>query len=167
MKLGKIGRNPNSLKALRPMTSERAKELGFGKWMKGKKLPEEVKKKISESNKGGNGTSFKPGVHHSRRTEFKVGQGMGSDNFNWKGGTTSKNIAIRNSREYKLWRKSVFERDGYTCIWCGQVGGRLHADHIKPFSLYPELRLAIDNGRTLCVECHKKTYSYLKGVMKI
>ena len=34
------------------------------------------------------------------------------------------------------------------------------------FSLFPELRLAIDNGRVLCVPCHKKTYSYLNTHMK-
>lgn len=65
-----------------------------------------------------------------------------------------------NSPEYKLWRKSVFERDNYTCIECGQIGGILNADHIKAFSLFPDLRFDIKNGRTLCVNCHKKTDSY-------
>lgn len=72
-------------------------------------------------------------------------------------GKSTKYKRIRKSKEYKLWRKAVFERDDYTCIWCGQRGGYLNADHIKPFALFPELRFAIDNGRTLCVDCHKKT----------
>lgn len=62
--------------------------------------------------------------------------------------------------EYKEWRKSVFERDKYTCIWCGQVGGELNADHIKPWALYPKLRYTLDNGRTLCKPCHEKTPTY-------
>ena len=43
------------------------------------------------------------------------------------------------------------------CIIGGKGhGSKLNADHIKPFSLYPELRLIVENGRTLCVDCHKK-----------
>lgn len=79
----------------------------------------------------------------------------------WKGGITKKNQVVRNSFEYKLWRIAVFERDKYTCIWCGYTGKELQADHIKPFAQYPELRFAIDNGRTLCKPCHKTTDTYL------
>ena len=86
---------------------------------------------------------------------------MGENNSNWKGGITPLNLKIRHSREYKLWRKAIFERDNYTCIWCGdKKGGNLNADHIKPFALFPELRFAIDNGRTLCELCHKTTDTY-------
>jgi len=79
----------------------------------------------------------------------------------WKGGITSENQRLRMSLEMKLWRRAVFERDNYTCIWCGDSrGGNLQADHIKPFAYFPELRFAIDNGRTLCVPCHKSTSTY-------
>ena len=66
----------------------------------------------------------------------------------------------RHSYKYRKWRKLVFQRDGYTCQECGQVGGVLNADHIKPWALFPELRFELDNGRTLCVKCHKDTDTY-------
>ena len=58
------------------------------------------------------------------------------------------------------WRTAVFKRDGYTCQDCGQVGKRLQAHHVKPYKAHPELRHVIDNGLTLCVDCHKKTDTY-------
>lgn len=84
----------------------------------------------------------------------------GEKNVNWKGGITPVNEKIRKSKEYKLWRTAVFERDNWTCIFCMARGGIIHADHIKPFAYYPELRFAIDNGRTLCIDCHRKTETY-------
>ena len=78
----------------------------------------------------------------------------------WKGGITPGNQKIRHSLEYKLWREAVFKRDNWTCIWCRKRGVSINADHIKPFALFPGLRFAIDNGRTLCVKCHRKTDSY-------
>jgi 5-methylcytosine-specific restriction endonuclease McrA len=79
----------------------------------------------------------------------------------WMGGLTEEHIRIRNSQDYAEWRKQVFERDGYKCVHCGDdKGGNLEADHIKPFSLFPEERLNIENGRTLCKPCHIKTPTY-------
>ena len=80
----------------------------------------------------------------------------------WKGGITNEYRNIRNSLEHELWRESVFKRDDRTCVQCGFKSKKvkpadIHADHIKSFADYPELRLAIDNGRTLCVSCHRKT----------
>jgi len=82
----------------------------------------------------------------------------GENHYNWKGGVTPSAKKVRNSKEYKIWRKSVFERDDFTCVWCGKRGGDLNADHIKPFAHFPELRFAIDNGRTLCIPCHRTTF---------
>lgn len=76
------------------------------------------------------------------------------------GRKTDERKLIRHRIEYKTWRTSVFERDDYTCQECLVRGGELNADHIKPWSLYEELRFSVENGRTLCVDCHRKTETY-------
>jgi 5-methylcytosine-specific restriction endonuclease McrA len=93
------------------------------------------------------------------KTSMK-GVNEGSKNGNWNNGSTAQTILIRQSSEYKHWRKAVFIRDGYTCQECGQTGGKLTAHHLQPFSLYPELRTNINNGQTLCEECHLKTDTF-------
>ena len=89
----------------------------------------------------------------------------GKNHPNWKGGITPINHKIRESREYKQWRKAVFERDNYTCQICGaksqkEIPVYLEADHILSFAKYPELRFDVFNGRTLCRECHRKTHNF-------
>ena len=113
-----------------------------------------------------NSGSFKKGQHASPSTEFKKGMKVGPLNNLWKGGITPINTRIRQSDEYKTWRKSVFERDDYTCQICFVRGVEIHADHIKPFSIFKDLRFDISNGRTLCVPCHKNTETYLKRFKK-
>ena len=110
---------------------------------------------------------------------------QGKNHWNWKG-TTPIQTTIRMSLEYKQWCKRVFERDNYTCQGCFMRGGKLAPHHIVPFSkifkdflnLYPQfspfedietlVRLTttyepfwdINNGKTFCYDCHKKTDSY-------
>lgn len=78
----------------------------------------------------------------------------------WRGGVSTENELARKSAEYRAWRTAVFERDNFTCQNCSVRGGNLHADHIKPFAYYPELRFDISNGRTLCESCHLETDTY-------
>jgi hypothetical protein len=141
--------------------------------MKGHKHTEEWKEKTR---------LFRLGKKHSIETKLKIGLGnknktisgetrkkmseimRGENHPNWKGGITPLRKKLYFSLEYKLWRKAVFERDNYTCIWCGikgsEKGGYLQVDHIKPWALFPELRFAIDNGRTLCRDCHRTTETW-------
>jgi len=92
---------------------------------------------------------------------------VGDGNANWRGGITPEHQRIRASEEYKQWRKAVFERDNFTCVWCGQHGGTLNADHIKPFALHPTLRFGVSHGRTLCKRCHEQTDTYLSKGKKL
>lgn len=116
---------------------------GVTPWNIGKKMSEEFCVKMSIARKGiPSSRKGKPSVH------------SGEKHYNWKGGITPEIRVIRTSRVYALWRKEVFERDNYTCQECFQRGGELHADHIKSFKDYPDLRLDVSNGRTLCRQCH-------------
>jgi len=88
--------------------------------------------------------------------EKRASQLEGKNNPAWKGGITPKNITIRSSIEFRLWREAVFARDNWTCQKTGIRGGKLHSHHIKNFAQYPELRFAIDNGITFSKESHKE-----------
>lgn len=72
-------------------------------------------------------------------------------NPNWRGGIA---LQARFNEDYRKWRSRVFARDNYTCQVCDAYGVYLHADHLKNYADYPELRYDVNNGRTLCVPCH-------------
>ena len=156
-----------------PLTKEHRYKIGRANAiaLKGRKLSVEHRHKISEYNKRiGRRPPDATGRVFSEETKRKIGaKNKGKDHWWaikgekhhwWKGGITPERTKIHHSKEYQLWRKAVFERDNYICRFCGRRGGYLEADHIKPFSLFPELRFAIDNGRTLCKSCHRKTDTY-------
>lgn len=89
----------------------------------------------------------------------------------WKGGITPINTAIRMSKKFQDWRKSVFERDNYTCQECKNRSRKnnsvvLNAHHIKPFAHFPEFRFDLENGTTLCEKCHRLTDSYGNNIKK-
>ena len=100
-----------------------------------------------------------PNIPNRDQWRKNCGKGkMGEKNPSWRGGVTHPTKLARQSAAYREWRLSVFKRDKFTCIKCGDSrGGNLEADHIKPFSQFLDLRYEVSNGRTLCKICHRKT----------
>ena len=131
----------------------------------GKFHSEEIKKKISKALKG------KYPSEESRKKMSEVHKGK--NNPNWKGGITPLGISIRTSLKYREWKDFVFERDNYVCQYCGDSkGGNLNSHHIKRFSfILEEYNIktieeaeqceklwSINNGITLCKNCHIKIH---------
>lgn len=54
----------------------------------------------------------------------------------------------------RAWRQAVIERDAGICQDCGSEPQTPHTHHIKPKSEFPELKTDVDNGVTLCEDCH-------------
>lgn len=143
-----------------------------------KKMTPEVRAKISKAKSGRKLTE----QHKKRISLGGIGKHCRENGANWQGGKTPLRSTIRMTMKYKNWRKEIMERDAYTCLFCKQIGGKLHVDHIIPFATILEKirsqndgRLIFENamkskllwqkgnGRTLCVACHKKTDSYLRN----
>ena len=123
--------------------------------MFGKKHSEKTKEKMSRSAYKRSTLEYRMKLSLARRGEknplYIHGRGYKND---------TERSKIMRMPKYRFWRQSVFERDNYTCQMCGERGGKLRADHIKPFATYEELRFDINNGRTLCDNCHRKTPTY-------
>lgn len=164
----KTGKNPNSHKQTKEIIAKRLrtmKERGIkvGKWNKGLKRTDEQKNKTSKAG---------------------IGKHRGEKSGLWRGGfwTKIKGTAyqLRNSFKYTKWRIAVFERDKYTCCSCHKIGGKLNAHHIKRFidiiyennivdydqGLNCDELWDINNGITLCVDCHRLTDNYANKVNK-
>lgn len=163
------------------LNKQRSEKLkGVNTWSRGKTLSIETRQKMSGARKKEKAWNWKGGkplcscgkqlsTYMSKQCNSCIREfNKGKNHWNWQGGITPKNMKVRNSLEYGLWRKAVFERDNYQCIWGGKEhGSKLQADHIKPFAQYPALRFAIDNGRTLCKLCHLKTDTWENRTKRI
>lgn len=137
----------------------------------GKHHTDETKKKLSEirkqTPKENNGML---GKHHSEETkkkmsEAKKGMYIGENNPNWNPNITDEEREDgRYIKKYDEFIKQVYERDNYTCQCCGQHGGNLNAHHLNGYNWDKENRVNVDNGITLCKDCHSKFHKiYGKG----
>ena len=78
----------------------------------------------------------------------------GENSPNWNGGNSKERSLLKGRNEYRSWRTAVYERDNFTCQRCGKTGGSLEADHILSWSVFPDFRYELWNGKTLCKPCH-------------
>ena len=89
---------------------------------------------------------------------------VGENNPRWNPDLTDRErLKSRKYAEYEQFRKSVFERDDYTCMKCSKRGGDLVVHHINGYHWDKYSRTEIDNGATLCEYCHDRfhaTYGY-------
>ena len=81
----------------------------------------------------------------------------GENVYNWVGGVV-KRYADGEAFAIKKWAKSVYSKDHYTCAMCHKHCAKdIQAHHILSWKDAPELRLEINNGITLCFDCHLTT----------
>jgi len=115
----------------------------------GKKLSEEHKEAVRKSHLGKKMTDEQIAKIKDKLSNEKC--------YAWKGGISSD-----------WWRKRVLEQHDFTCQICGLRDKEVvEADHIKPVHLYPELKSDLNNGMTLCANCHRrKTKKEHKKFMK-
>lgn len=124
---------------------------------------EESKRKISESHKAW--CAANPDKVKSRSEKVR-----GENHYNWKGGCTRLNVAIRRLTENRNWMDAVKERDG-RCLVCGSVEN-LESHHIVPLSVLISVHgitsrdeardckalWELSNGMTVCARCHYKIH---------
>lgn len=106
--------------------------------------------------------NWRVGYRHSDETKQAISVGHLT---NGRPRKTLEAYRLRRSIKYRRWRAAVFRRDNYTCQDCGdrsRKGRRveIQAHHIKGFAGHPELRFDVDNGKTLCRNCHIKTDTF-------
>ena len=67
----------------------------------------------------------------------------------------NRKLRARYKDGLKVWRRKVFRRDNFKCICCGSLEGEITAHHIIGLMKDPSKRYDVNNGATLCLECHR------------
>lgn len=91
-------------------------------------------------------------IHFCDRECFKAGY-HGLKHHHWQHGL-DRHERRRGQEFTHHQRRIILERDGYRCTACGKRRPKLHVDHHIP--IFEDGKATIENGRTLCVPCHKK-----------
>jgi 5-methylcytosine-specific restriction endonuclease McrA len=65
------------------------------------------------------------------------------------------NRRVKYGKSIIEWRSQVYKKDNYTCQHCSAQGNYLNAHHINGYNWYEAGRFDVNNGATLCRECHK------------
>jgi len=113
------------------------KSKGRVAWNKDRPWSEEVKVRISKTNK-------RRGIEPKFKNKFPCGE----KHPNWNGGTSFEPYSVDWTETL---RRSIRERDNYICRVCYQYGYPVH--HID----YNKKNNNPDNLVTLCQSCHSKT----------
>jgi len=95
---------------------------------------------------------------------------IGETNPNWNHELTKEDREKHRNRNYilgyRLWVEAVYDRDKYTCQFCGSsISGTLNAHHIDSWATHKSERLNVDNGVTLCKTCHDACHDYHKHAL--
>lgn len=84
---------------------------------------------------------------------------VGSKSPTWIDGKSLERDRARLGTEVREWRIQVYKRDNYTCQKCGYKGKEIQAHHIIEWAKDESQRFNIDNGMTLCIDCHGKIHN--------
>lgn len=93
---------------------------------------------------------------------FKEEKMVGDTHPSWNPNITEEERANKRPNSMQELGQEVFKRDNYTCIICENIGGKLNAHHVIPWSMSKELREDINNLITMCECCHKQYHSMYK-----
>jgi hypothetical protein len=94
-------------------------------------------------NKGGSGLKRKSGMKWGKISK------------------AAKNKRYQVLRADSIWSQAVRARDDHRCQRCGKRDEKNnHAHHVAPRSRRPDLKRDLNNGKTVCPECHTWIHSH-------